>query len=78
MTEPATSAYDLLSRPTLDLSDAEVELIIADLRKKRTLYIAGTDDKPKAEKKKALAASADEKKANALSFLAQLQLKAPE
>lgn len=33
-------AYELLSRPTLELSQAEVEAIIVELRKKREWVIA--------------------------------------
>ncbi len=44
-------AYALLSKPTLKLSDAEVDIILADLRSRRARYLAtGKPDKPKAER----------------------------
>lgn len=55
------SAYDLLSKPTLELTDEEVEAICADLRAKRERFLAGQKDSPPKEKKAAL--TAEEKKA---------------
>lgn len=74
--EPELDAYALLSRPTLELTDAEVEAIIVDLRKRRELYIkSGKADRPakaKAEPKRK--ATDDEKKANTAALLASLKL----
>ena len=61
MTEPAATqdAYALLSKPTLQLSDEEVTIIIADLRKKRIASLTtGKPDKTVAEAKKAKAQKA--------------------
>lgn len=73
------SAYELLSRPVLELTDAEVETVLADLRRKRHLFLTkGEADNPKkASKASAAKLSADDKKANTLSLLAQLNLKLP-
>lgn len=69
------TAYDLLSKPTLDLSDAEVEQVVAELRAKRKAYVAtGKVDKPKAEKKATVKLDADEKARNTAALLAQLQI----
>ena len=59
MTNPAVpteqepiGAYELLSTPTLDLTDAQVEQIVEDLRSKRAFYLAsGKQDRPKAAAK---------------------------
>lgn len=70
-----SSAYELLSKPTLDLSDADIEQCIIELRKKRILYannnIADTavkDAKPKSAAK----ITAEEKAANTAALLAGL------
>jgi hypothetical protein len=72
-----TDAYALLSKPTLDLTDAEVEKVVADLRRRRALYAAtGKPDrqpKPKAEPKGK--STAADKAANTAALLASLQLK---
>jgi hypothetical protein len=66
-------AYALLSKPTLEISDAQAEIIIEDLRRRRKAYLAsGKPDKPKAAKVAAAKLSADEKAANTASILAQL------
>lgn len=72
-------AYALLSRPTLELTDAQVEAIVVDLRKRRELYIkTGKPDrpsKPKAlEGPKAKLTAAD-KAANTALLLERLNLK---
>lgn len=76
--EPTLSAYDLLSTPTLELTDAQVEAIIVDLRKRRELYIkTGKADKVAKPKEKALPkpkADAEEKARNTALLLAQLKL----
>lgn len=47
MTEqPARDAYALLSKPTLDLTDQDVEDICIDLRKRRERFLAGQKDNP--------------------------------
>lgn len=57
-------AYALLTKPTLDLTDAEVDIVIADLRARRARHISsGKPDKPN-PKPKALPAGA--KKPSAL------------
>jgi chromatin segregation and condensation protein Rec8/ScpA/Scc1 (kleisin family) len=54
--EPELDAYALLSKPTLDLSDAEVARICADLRVRRARYIAtNKPDKAPAKPKEPLA-----------------------
>lgn len=73
---PATvDAYDLLSTPTLDLSDAQVELIVLDLRRRREAYVkTGKVDKPKKEKADVKKLDKDEKARNTALLLAQLKL----
>lgn len=70
-------AYSLLSKPTLDLTDAEVEIVVSDLRRRRRLFIEqGIKDEPvkkAAAKKKALPAAAKDKAANTLALLSQLK-----
>lgn len=75
--EATLSAYDLLSTPTLDLTDDQVEDIVVDLRKRRELYIktgkADKAPKPKAEPK--AKATADDKRRNTEILMASLNLK---
>lgn len=70
-------AYSLLSKPTLDLTDAEVEIVVVDLRRRRRLFIEqGIKDEPvkkAAAKKKALPKTASDKQANTLALLSQLK-----
>lgn len=69
-------AYALLSKPTLDITDAEADIIIDDLRKRRKAYLAtGKPDKPRKEKVQREKASAGDKAANTAALLAQLDLK---
>lgn len=75
MTNIGTSAYELLSKPTLELSDADIAICITELRKKRALYannnIADTavkDAKPKSAAK----LTAEQKAANTAALLAGL------
>lgn len=74
--EATLSAYDLLSTPTLDLTDAQVEAIVVDLQQRRKLYLttgkADKAPKPKAEPK--AKATADDKARNTAMLLAQLKL----
>lgn len=76
--EPATQldAYALLSKPTLSLSDAEVEIVIADLRRRREQYLStGKPDKArKAAKAKADPLSKEAKAQNTANLLAQLKI----
>lgn len=73
--EAALDAYALLSRPTLDYTDAEVEAVIADLRRRREAFIkTGKVDKPKAEKKATVKLDKDEKARNTALLLAQLKI----
>lgn len=74
MTEIA-NAYSLLTKPTLELTDAEVELVVADLRKRRLAYVSDAKknaDRP--DKAKPEPRSADERKAIAASLAAELKL----
>jgi hypothetical protein len=73
-----TSAYELLSKATLSLSDAEITICIAELRKKRVLYATNNipdtavkDAKPKSAAK----LSAEQKAANTAALLAQMKFK---
>lgn len=50
--EQTDSAYALLSKPVLELTDAEVKVIIADLREKRLRFVtSGIADKKPAKPK---------------------------
>lgn len=73
--------YELLSRPTLDLTDADLERIVADLRQKRAAFVADSKkgaDKPPAKRTAGSSrASADEKRRNTQALLAGLNLKLP-
>lgn len=75
-TESALDAYSLLSKPTLELTDAEVGKIVADLRARRAKHLAtGKPDKPKIEAKaKADPLSKEAKAANTQALLAQLKI----
>lgn len=76
--EQELDAYALLSKPTLELTDSQVALIVADLRQRRKNYIAtGKPDKPKKEKVVREKASAADKAANTALLLAGLNLKMP-
>lgn len=74
LTDPI-DAYSLLSKPTLDLNDKEVEIIVADLRRRREAYIkTGKVDKPKKERAAAVKLSKDEKARNTALLLSQLKM----
>lgn len=79
MTDPLLEpidAYSLLSKPTLDLNDAEVNIVIEDLRRRRKAYLAsGKPDKPRKETVARQKASAGDKAANTAALLAHLNLK---
>lgn len=78
---PQLDAYALLSRPTLDLTDPEVDRIIIDLRARRARHLAsGKPDKPKAEAKAKTPAltkeaKADKKAEATASLLADIEWK---
>ena len=79
MTEPAEapSAYDLLTKPTLELTDAEVELIVADLQKRRHAYVDSkgkVKDSPKAKAPKGPPLTAEQKAENTARVQALLNL----
>lgn len=57
------SAYDLLSKPTLDLTDKDIEDICADLRKRRERFLAGQKDNPPKAAKVEPPKTAEEKQA---------------
>lgn len=68
-------AYALLSKPTLEISDAEALIIIEDLRRRREAYIkTGKPDKPKKEAAERVKLSKDEKARNTAALLASLKL----
>lgn len=50
-TSPTGDAYALLSKPTLDLTDAEIEAICKDLRARRERFLLGQADKPPKQSK---------------------------
>lgn len=63
------SAYDLLSKPTLELSEDEIKLICEDLRKRRERFLAGQKDNPPKPKKAEPPKTAEEKAALSDSVL---------
>lgn len=68
-------AYSLLSKDPREITDAEAEIIIADLRRRREAYIkTGKVDKPKKEKVAAAKLSKDEKARNTAALMASLKL----
>jgi hypothetical protein len=69
------TAYELLSKPTLEISDEEALTIIADLRQRRRAYLtSGKVDKPKKEKVEAVKLDKDEKARNTALLLASLKI----
>lgn len=73
--EEPVDAYSLLSKKTLDLTDAEVDIVIEDLRRRRSAYVKdGKIDKPKKEKEAKAKLTSDEKARNTAALLAQLKL----
>jgi len=80
---PQLDAYALLTKPTLDLSDAEVDAIITNLQKRRKVYLdTGKADAPakEAAARKALAEpkakpTAADKKANTAALLDSIDWK---
>lgn len=78
MTEPTPgTAYELLTRPTLSLTDAEVELIVTDLQERRVNYINSKGkikDDPRPKAPRATSKSAEEKAALTASILAELDI----
>ena len=74
LTDPI-DAYSLLSKPTLDLTDREVEIVVEDLRRRRVAYLnTGKPDKPRKEKVTAEKLSKDEKARNTAALMASLKL----
>lgn len=68
-------AYALLSRPTLEYTDAEVAAVVADLRRRREAFIkTGKPDKISKPKGATVKADAEEKARNTAALLAQLKL----
>lgn len=57
------SAYDLLSKPTLELTDDEIKAICVDLRARRERFLAGQKDNPPKPKKAEPPKTAEEKAA---------------
>ena len=72
--EPMT-AYELLTKPTLELTDAEVERIVADLRIRRKAYVDSAGKKAdNPAKEKAKPVSAEDKALNTARAEALLNL----
>jgi len=76
MTSELPDAYSLLSKPTLDLTDEEVGIIVADLRRRRDLFIkTGKPERVKKEATiKANPLSKEAKAANTKAILGMLKL----
>lgn len=78
MTDSPTSAYDLLTKKTLELTDAEVEVVIKELRQKRVAYNLGTKDKDGStalrRKPSTAKVTAEDKAANTAALMAKLKL----
>lgn len=69
------TALELLSLKTQEITDADLELIIIELRRKREAFLKGTPDKPLKKAKEAKApVSEAAKKAASLNLLAGLKL----
>lgn len=73
---PATrDAFALLSKPTLDLTEQDIEGIVADLRQRRERFLQGIADKPKrAPARPELDSSAEAKAARTAHLLGELDL----
>lgn len=74
--EAPLGALELLSLPTQEITDKQLELIVIELRRKREAF-AKTGELDKAPKAKAAPKAkltAEDKKANTLSLLSQLTL----
>lgn len=68
-------AFELLSKPTLQLTDEEVTAICADLRAKRQRFLQGIADKPaRKAAKPAVDASPEAKKARTEALKGELDL----
>lgn len=71
------SAYELLTRPTLELTDAEVEAIVVDLQARRQNYVDSkgkVKDDPRPKKPRAASKTAEEKAALTASILSELDI----
>jgi hypothetical protein len=72
---PYGIAWELLSKPTLELTDEQLLLIANDLRAKRKRFLQGQADTAGSKKSiKAPAATAEEKKARTEHLKTQLKL----
>jgi hypothetical protein len=69
---PPKDSFELLSKPTLDLSDEELLLIANDLRAKRRKFLQGIADKPAVTRKKADPITAEQKAATTAHLLGEL------
>jgi hypothetical protein len=70
------SAYELLSKPIGEISNANLEVIVADLRRRRAAYKNGTADRPdKVKAAKAAPKTPTEIQALTADLLADLNLK---
>lgn len=67
---PPTDSFELLSKPTLDLTDEQLLLIANDLRAKRVRFLKGIADKP--ARAKAEPVSDEAKKATTEHLLNEL------
>lgn len=70
-------AYTLLSRPTLELTDAQIERIVEDLRNKRARFVLDPKknaDRPKAKRAVESKTSKEAKERNTAVLLGQLNL----
>lgn len=71
-----TNAYELLSKPTLEITNAELAIIVADLQRKRAAYVSDKkiDDKPGKPAPAASKKTAAEKAEAAADLLASIGL----
>lgn len=70
-----TSAYDLLTKPTAEISDADLKLICADLRKRREAYVESKGKRPdRPDKPKAIKPTDESRKQVTADLIAQLGL----
>jgi hypothetical protein len=69
---PPRDSFDLLSKPTLELSNTELLLIANDLRAKRRKFLQGVADKPASARKKAEPITAEAKEATTQHLLGEL------
>jgi len=65
-------AYALLSKPTLELSQEEIEAICKDLRARRERFLAGQKDNPPKQPKEKVEVTDEVKQQNAATLLDEL------